>query len=245
MTLREQFVAKLQQEFNALKERLKSYPGELIVDRAYELVAKEGIISCFEHREQGTDNQLISLMDRDTPLNDLYMDCLQTDLHYEYVLMESLDYTLVQLPPLQLPGQPIFGHNNEGYEISQAILFDDNTGFVVGESETASHPYVTWRMFNDQGTLAYDTGRYFDDEAAAHYDYKNRATEYSKDRQLTEIRLPVAVPFHKRPPVHKEHPRMAEVLREAQAKADRINAKNALNKATTPTPNKTNPQIGD
>lgn len=245
MSLNDAVVKKLKDEFGKYLDYLSELsPGE-VIEEAYEIVVKAGFIDRFEQGYVSNSEQLLTLMNQDEPLETLYHDWLKTSLHFEEILEGSIDYSMERLPQLQLPGQPTHGHSNEGYDISQAVLFDNNTGFVVGESDTAAHPFVTWRMFNDQGTLAYETGRYFDDEASARYDYKNRVDDYSQDKQLIVVDLPVAKQPLEKPSENKKQPSMAEVLREAQAKADRINAQNALNKSATPKPDKDNPQIGD
>ena len=90
-----------------------------------------------------------------------------------------------------LPGNAIEGSINANYTIKQAVLYDNNVGFAFAHNTEAASPFVTWRMFNDNGKLNYEWGNYFDSEEKALVNYITRAKEYALNERVSEIQMPM------------------------------------------------------
>ena len=43
----------------------------------------------------------------------------------------------------------------QGYEIKQAIVFDNDRGFALGENPAAPEPFVTWQFTEENGQRDY------------------------------------------------------------------------------------------
>lgn len=68
---------------------------------------------------------------------------------------------------------------NQGYEITKAIMFENDSGFVLGENLKLSTSFVTWRVFDGiGGPRGYHWGHYYDDREKAIDDLSARALEY-------------------------------------------------------------------
>ena len=76
---------------------------------------------------------------------------------------------------------------NAGYEIKRLLLYDDNTGFALGENLRAPDPYVTWKVTEEQGRRSFDWGHYFTTERAAVKDFLKRAADYEKDNSVSLV----------------------------------------------------------
>ena len=50
---------------------------------------------------------------------------------------------------------------NQGYMIRQAVFFDNDAGFALGENPKAPAPYVTWHFTKDGDRLDFFWGRYY------------------------------------------------------------------------------------
>ena len=91
----------------------------------------------------------------------------------------------------EFPGNTVEGDNVKNYVVNRAVLFDNNVGFAFAHNPEAVSPFVTWRMFNDNGKLEYEWGNYFGSEEKALVDYISRATDYQRNEKVKEIPLPV------------------------------------------------------
>ena len=71
---------------------------------------------------------------------------------------------------------------NAGYEIKQAVLFDNGRGVALGENPKAPDPFVTW-MFTQgkDGGRDYEWGHYRGDRSSAEADFSQRVKEYMHD----------------------------------------------------------------
>jgi len=98
------------------------------------------------------------------------------------------------LESIPLPGQPAIG-DNAGYEIKQAIMFNNDRGFVLAHSPTAPSPFVTWQFINDandSGKPSYYWGKYYSTEDRARLNYLSRTADYMEAYKLTEVPNPLA-----------------------------------------------------
>lgn len=69
---------------------------------------------------------------------------------------------------------------NQGYEIMQAVLFDNGRGFALGHNPAAPNPFVTWQFTQEDGKRDYYWGRYHNEEDQALGDYNRRVLEYER-----------------------------------------------------------------
>jgi hypothetical protein len=91
-----------------------------------------------------------------------------------------------------LPGQPVSGVVNVGYEITQAVMFENGLGIVLAHNPDAVSPFVTWRFGMDDGGKWYEWGHYCGTENRAKIDYISRVTDYAETYKVTEKPLPTA-----------------------------------------------------
>jgi len=90
------------------------------------------------------------------------------------------------LDGVTLPGQPVSGESNVGYQIRQAILFNNDRGFVLAHHPKAPAPYVTWTFTDRDNGRGYDVGYYFSTEERVKLDYMSRVTYYMEAYKVTE-----------------------------------------------------------
>jgi hypothetical protein len=69
---------------------------------------------------------------------------------------------------------------NAGYEITRAILYDNDRDFAVGKTPAAPSPFVTWQFTEEQGQRDYYWGRYFNTEADALNSFLDRTNNYER-----------------------------------------------------------------
>ena len=67
---------------------------------------------------------------------------------------------------------------NQGYMIRQAVFFDNDAGFALGENPKAPAPYVTWQFTKDGDRLDFFWGRYYNNPDRAENNFQNRITGY-------------------------------------------------------------------
>ena len=92
-----------------------------------------------------------------------------------------------------LPGQPVSGVLNAGYEIKQAVMFENGLGFVLAHHPDAPSPFVTWRFgMDDVGGKWYEWGNYFSTEERVKIDYISRVADYAETHRITDKPLPTA-----------------------------------------------------
>ena len=125
------------------------------------------------------------------------------------VLVESFTnhvrklYSELNAERFDLPGQPESGEIVGGYEITRAIVFDDNTGFALGRHPEAGS--VCWKIVMDDGKRDYHLGFYSDNEQAVSNRYIARVAVHMADGGVREINKPPALP--KPPPKQQKPPR--------------------------------------
>lgn len=76
---------------------------------------------------------------------------------------------------------------NAGYEITRAILYDNDRGFAIGENPAAPSPFVTWQFTEEQGRRDYYWGRYFNTEADAVGSFLDRTSGYERQYGVHSI----------------------------------------------------------
>lgn len=74
----------------------------------------------------------------------------------------------------------------KGYEIKQAIVFDNDRGIAMGENPAAPAPFVTWQFSEENGKRDYYWGKYFTDGQAAQDNFSFRVEKYRNDMEVTE-----------------------------------------------------------
>ena len=61
----------------------------------------------------------------------------------------------IMLEKITLPGQSVSGVLNAGYEITQAVMFENDMGIVLAHHPDAPSPFVTWRFgMDDAGGIS-------------------------------------------------------------------------------------------
>ena len=127
-------------------------------------------------------------------------------LHAHPVLIDGFTnhvrtlYTEVGAERFALPGQPESGEVVAGYEITRAIVFEDNTGFAIGKHPEAGT--VCWKIVMDDGKRDYHLGFYSEDGQAVETNYLARVAVHIADGDIREVR-PQAVktaPAPQKPP---------------------------------------------
>ena len=99
----------------------------------------------------------------------------------------------VMLAGRLLPGQPVSGVVNVGYEITQAVMFDNGLSIVLAHHPEAPSPFVTWRFgIDDDGGRWYEWGHYYNAEDRAKIDYITRADDYVAQHNVKEAPFPFA-----------------------------------------------------
>jgi hypothetical protein len=70
-----------------------------------------------------------------------------------------------------------------GYEIMQAVCFDDGNGFAIGIDEEAPFSLTTWQFTEKDDMKIYFNGFYFrlDEKDTAQLDYEKRIVKYTRD----------------------------------------------------------------
>ena len=76
---------------------------------------------------------------------------------------------------------------NAGYVIRRTILFDNQSGFALGENLKAPNPYVTWQFNDWDGSRNYFWGHYMDDPDMAERDLRHRAEDYQRRYHMREV----------------------------------------------------------
>jgi len=130
------------------------------------------------------------------------------------VLVESFTnhvrklYDEVGAERFSLPGLPESGEIVGGYEITRAIVFDDNTGFALARHPEAG--YVCWKIITDNGKRDYHLGFYCEDMQAANDRYIARVAAHMSDSGVREAPSraapPAPVPDRKPPAPQKTQP---------------------------------------
>ena len=86
--LKEKLDIKIQQEYDKFIEKLMELSPKEIIERSYEKIFKEEIISMIQGKEL---SKIIALLKVDYPLDALYQEWLKTDLSYVQMVDETFD----------------------------------------------------------------------------------------------------------------------------------------------------------
>ena len=81
---------KMSSEYDSFIEKLKQMQPEQIIERSYEKVMKEDLLSCFEYSER-PQIEAKALYLQKNPLESLYQEWLETDVSYMDMLRDSAD----------------------------------------------------------------------------------------------------------------------------------------------------------
>ncbi len=65
---------------------------------------------------------------------------------------------------LELPGKVEGGEYVHGYEITRAIMVDENQGYALAHNPDAVDPYVCWQFYIRDGERSYNWGHYANNE---------------------------------------------------------------------------------
>lgn len=87
---------KLEKEFNAFREKLKTKSPEEIIDNAYELIVKEEIKEELKNMKLH-DQEKVIMIDQDDLLTEFYHDWLDTDVPLGDVLKDTLEESVASL----------------------------------------------------------------------------------------------------------------------------------------------------
>ena len=87
---------KLEKEFNAFREKLKTKSPEEIIDKAYELIVKEEIKEELKNMKLH-DQEKVIMLDQDDLLTEFYHDWLDTDVPLGDVLKDTLEESVASL----------------------------------------------------------------------------------------------------------------------------------------------------
>lgn len=80
-----------------------------------------------------------------------------------------------------LPGQRESGGSVGGYDVRQAVTFDDNQGFALAQNTAESPPFMVWRFLDQDGVRDYHMAHCFETEAKAVRFFASRAADYSAE----------------------------------------------------------------
>ncbi len=99
MIIRENVYSKMEQEYNNFIEELKKLSPEKIIEKSYEKVIKEEILSCFYPKleEDYLISQIKTLNRSKNPLEELYRGWMDYDEGIHSILEESISYTIDNL----------------------------------------------------------------------------------------------------------------------------------------------------
>ena len=87
---------KIEKEFNAFREKLKTKSPEEIIDKAYELIVKEEIKEELKNMKLH-DQEKVIMIDQDDLLTEFYHDWLDTDVPLGDVLKDTLEESVASL----------------------------------------------------------------------------------------------------------------------------------------------------
>lgn len=76
---------------------------------------------------------------------------------------------------------------NADYTIRRSVLFDNGSGFALGENPDAPAPYVTWRFNDEKGRRNYYWGHYHNTKEDALNDFGIRVAEYMQSHEFKEL----------------------------------------------------------
>jgi hypothetical protein len=141
---------------------------------------------------QGSDvmDEIVQVCDLLYEVSD-YFDYPQEVTYAADSIKQYYNSIRAMLQEYDIPGNEIEGDNVQGYSVKRAVLYDNSRGFAFAHNPDAVSPYVTWRMYNDNGKLEYESGNYYGDEVKALVDYISRAKRYAIMENVEEIPIPM------------------------------------------------------
>lgn len=75
----------------------------------------------------------------------------------------------------------MIGETVKGYEIKQAVCFDNDRGFALAENPRAVQPFVTWQFTDDSGAKDFYWGHYFSKRESSLADFEKRVMDYKEN----------------------------------------------------------------
>ena len=96
MTLQEQLYDKLQKEYDSFIEEIKGLPPDEIIEKSYEKVYKEELLSLF-YDDKRDDEEAQALLDLEYPLEELYQEWMDTDASISETLEDVIYYKIRRL----------------------------------------------------------------------------------------------------------------------------------------------------
>ena len=74
----------------------------------------------------------------------------------------------------------------QGYEIKQAVLFENDRGFALAHNPAAPSPFVTWQYTEENGVKDFYWGHYLGEEKTAQADFDKRVSGYKTEHGFAE-----------------------------------------------------------
>lgn len=91
---------KIQKEYDEFIERLKLLSPEQIIERSYEKVFKEELMTTVQYKEL-SKSEINALLKMDYPLDSLYQEWLKNDLSYIPLIEDTVDDHMKKVMKLQ------------------------------------------------------------------------------------------------------------------------------------------------
>ena len=95
--LTDKLYSKLKKEYSNYVSEVKQLPVEEIIARSYELTIKQEFVETFYETNRFNKFQLLSLLEKEQPLQFLYDLWMDADSGIHNLLMEALDYNFDEL----------------------------------------------------------------------------------------------------------------------------------------------------
>ena len=92
--MEEKLYKKLEIELKYFKDKIKEKGIDYVIDRAYELTAKQEIIDSIMYDHQLSKTEIKALLSRDNVLDEMYDDCLSFDGNMREHINYSVDKSL-------------------------------------------------------------------------------------------------------------------------------------------------------
>ncbi len=75
----------------------------------------------------------------------------------------------------------------QGYRVRSSVLFDDGTGYIIGENQAAKSAFVTWQLHGEHGRPQYYNPRFHADWESAEQDLNSRTEKYKQVHAIREV----------------------------------------------------------
>ena len=96
LSLHDHLFDKMKNEYDRFVEEVIALPPAKILDKAYEKVAKEDILSCF-HEDTMPENRVQALLALESPLEELFQGWMDTDVTYMDTIRECIDNKMQEI----------------------------------------------------------------------------------------------------------------------------------------------------